>query len=25
MWSPELNAKLLELAQTRVAMYDSYM
>ena len=25
MWSPELNAKLLELAQTRVAMYDSYI
>jgi len=23
MWSPELNAKLLELAQTKVAMYDS--
>jgi pimeloyl-ACP methyl ester carboxylesterase len=25
MWSPELNAKVLELAQTRVAMYDSYI
>ncbi len=25
MWSPELNAKLLELAQTKVAMYDAYM
>src|SRR5580700_10560560 len=25
MWSPELNAKLLELAQTKVAMYDSYI
>ena len=24
-WSPELNAKLLELAQTKVAMYDSYI
>lgn len=23
-WSPELNAKLLELAQTKVAMYDAY-
>jgi len=23
-WSPELNAKLLEIAQTKVAMYDSY-
>jgi pimeloyl-ACP methyl ester carboxylesterase len=23
-WSPELNAKLLEVAQTKVAMYDSY-
>jgi pimeloyl-ACP methyl ester carboxylesterase len=25
MWSADLNAKLLELAQTKVAMYDSYM
>jgi pimeloyl-ACP methyl ester carboxylesterase len=25
MWSPELNARLLELAQTKVAMYDSYI
>jgi pimeloyl-ACP methyl ester carboxylesterase len=25
MWSPELNAKLLELATTKVAMYDSYI
>lgn len=25
MWSPELNAKLLELAQSKVAMYDSYI
>jgi pimeloyl-ACP methyl ester carboxylesterase len=25
MWSPELNAKLLELAQTKVAIYDSYI
>jgi pimeloyl-ACP methyl ester carboxylesterase len=24
-WSPELNAKLLELVQTKVAMYDSYI
>jgi pimeloyl-ACP methyl ester carboxylesterase len=24
MWSPELNAKLLELAQTKVAMYDAF-
>ncbi len=24
-WSPQLNAKLLELAQTKVAMYDSYI
>lgn len=24
-WSPELNAKLLELAQTKVAMYDTYL
>jgi sulfatase modifying factor 1 len=24
-WSPELNAKLLEIAQTRVAMYDAYL
>jgi pimeloyl-ACP methyl ester carboxylesterase len=25
MWSPELNAKLLELVRTKVAMYDSYI
>src|SRR5207248_11069002 len=25
MWSPELNAKLLELAQTKVALYDAYI
>jgi pimeloyl-ACP methyl ester carboxylesterase len=25
MWSPKLNAKLLELAQTKVAMYDTYI
>jgi pimeloyl-ACP methyl ester carboxylesterase len=25
MWSQELNAKLLELAQTKVAMYDAYI
>ena len=25
MWSPELNAKLLELVQTKVALYDSYI
>ena len=25
MWSPALNAKLLELVQTKVAMYDSYI
>jgi pimeloyl-ACP methyl ester carboxylesterase len=25
MWSAELNAKLLELAQTKVAMYDAYI
>ena len=25
MWSEELNAKLLELAQTKVAMYDAYI
>jgi pimeloyl-ACP methyl ester carboxylesterase len=25
MWSPELNAKLLELAKTKVAMYDAYI
>jgi pimeloyl-ACP methyl ester carboxylesterase len=25
MWSAELNAKLLELVQTKVAMYDSYI
>jgi pimeloyl-ACP methyl ester carboxylesterase len=25
MWSPQLNAKLLELAQTKLAMYDSYI
>jgi formylglycine-generating enzyme required for sulfatase activity len=24
-WSPELNAKLLEIAQTNVAMYDAYL
>lgn len=24
-WSPELNAKLLEIAQTKVAMYDAYI
>ena len=24
-WSPELNAKVLEIAQTKVAMYDAYM
>src|SRR5205085_9722500 len=24
-WSPELNAKLLEIAQTKVAMYDTYL
>jgi pimeloyl-ACP methyl ester carboxylesterase len=24
-WSPELNAKLLEIAQTRVAIYDAYL
>jgi hypothetical protein len=24
-WSPELNAKLLEIARTKLAMYDSYM
>jgi pimeloyl-ACP methyl ester carboxylesterase len=24
-WSPQLNAKLLDLAQTRVAMYDAYI
>jgi pimeloyl-ACP methyl ester carboxylesterase len=23
-WSPELNAKLLEVAQTKIAMYDAY-
>ena len=23
-WSPELNAKVLEIAQTKIAMYDSY-
>ena len=23
-WSPELNAKLLEIAQTKIAMYDAY-
>jgi len=23
-WSPELNAKVLEIAQTRIAMYDAY-
>jgi pimeloyl-ACP methyl ester carboxylesterase len=25
MWSPELNAKLIELAQTKVAMYDTFI
>jgi hypothetical protein len=25
MWTPELNAKLLDLAQTKVTIYDSYM
>ena len=25
MWSPQLNAKLLELAQTKLAMYDAYI
>jgi pimeloyl-ACP methyl ester carboxylesterase len=25
VWSPELNAKLLEIAQTKVAMYDAYL
>jgi pimeloyl-ACP methyl ester carboxylesterase len=25
MWSPQLNAKLLELAETKLAMYDSYV
>jgi pimeloyl-ACP methyl ester carboxylesterase len=25
MWSPELNAKLMELAQTKVAMYDAFI
>jgi pimeloyl-ACP methyl ester carboxylesterase len=25
MWSPELNAKLLELVQTKVAIYDTYI
>jgi pimeloyl-ACP methyl ester carboxylesterase len=25
MWSPELNAKLLQLAQTKVDMYDAYI
>ena len=24
-WSPELNAKLLELAQTKIPMYDAYL
>jgi formylglycine-generating enzyme required for sulfatase activity len=24
-WSPELNAKLMEIAQTKVAMYDAYL
>jgi pimeloyl-ACP methyl ester carboxylesterase len=24
-WSPELNAKLLQIAQTKVAMYDAYL
>ena len=25
MWSPQLNAKLLELAQTKVALYDAFI
>lgn len=25
MWSPELNAKLMELAQTKVALYDAFI
>jgi len=25
VWSPELNAKLLEIAQSKVAMYDAYI
>jgi pimeloyl-ACP methyl ester carboxylesterase len=25
MWSPQLNAKLLELAQTKIALYDAYI
>ncbi len=25
IWSPELNAKLLELVQTKIALYDSYI
>jgi pimeloyl-ACP methyl ester carboxylesterase len=25
MWSPQLNAKLLELAQTKLSLYDSYI
>jgi len=25
MWSPQLNAKLLELAQTKLALYDAYI
>jgi pimeloyl-ACP methyl ester carboxylesterase len=25
MWSPELNAKLLEIAQTKIAMYDAFI
>jgi pimeloyl-ACP methyl ester carboxylesterase len=25
MWSPQLNAKLLELAQTKLAIYDTYI
>ena len=25
MWSPELNAKLLELARSKIAMYDAYI
>src|ERR1700737_59617 len=25
VWSPELNAKLLEIAETKVAMYDAYL
>ena len=25
MWSPELNAKLLEIAQTKLALYDAFI